>query len=464
MNCPKCGTANPEDAVFCSDCGERVDGKKHCMKCGRLIDEKNLYCNYCGTRQDGKTVCKKCGNAFEGSFCPFCGEKEAEIAATAVAAAPRAAAKGSADKALSVVQTSLVFTGIVLLFVFSFFIGITGSVVSSDATLKSTDSTFYFLIGTWKDVSAVLEELRLANNGNLFFEASFSIYAPTVLMAVAVGANLVVCIVYGVLATCSFSKNIGRKEVSLFKYLLPPVITTLLAIVTVRTFCSLGDSVSSVENIRIGLSGATISELVLVSALIAAALVLEFVRNGRKYVGNIFKLVCLPLAAVLFIAAMATVSKNLLVAEELKMSFILSMCAILLPIGMSTSTLSDADVTLSALFVSEFFVFALCLVAVFLTIYFAVRAFKKDKPNNSCALGFGIASAVLFAAFLAIAALIAKYMGESKIIGAKAAIGSSPIVGLVLCAAALAAVVVYIATLKKAENKPLSQDISAEIN
>ena len=56
-------------------------------------------------------------------------------------------------------------------FVFSFFIGITGSVVSSDATLKSTDSTFYFLIGTWKDVSAVLEELRLANNGNLFFEA-----------------------------------------------------------------------------------------------------------------------------------------------------------------------------------------------------------------------------------------------------------------------------------------------------
>lgn len=173
MNCPKCGTANPEDAVFCSDCGERVDGKKHCMKCGRLIDEKNLYCNYCGTRQDGKTVCKKCGNAFEGSFCPFCGEKEAEIAATAVAAAPRAAAKGSADKALSVVQTSLVFTGIVLLFVFSFFIGITGSVVSSDATLKSTDSTFYFLIGTWKDVSAVLEELRLANNGNLFSRRRF---------------------------------------------------------------------------------------------------------------------------------------------------------------------------------------------------------------------------------------------------------------------------------------------------
>lgn len=116
---------------------------------------------------------QKCGNAFEGSFCPFCGEKEAEIAATAVAAAPRAAAKGSADKALSVVQTSLVFTGIVLLFVFSFFIGITGSVVSSDATLKSTDSTFYFLIGTWKDVSAVLEELRLANNGNLFSRRRF---------------------------------------------------------------------------------------------------------------------------------------------------------------------------------------------------------------------------------------------------------------------------------------------------
>ena len=79
MNCPKCGVENPSDAVFCSACGERIDGKKHCIKCGKLIDEKNVYCNYCGTRQDGKTVCPKCKTAYEGSFCPNCGVKSSPV-------------------------------------------------------------------------------------------------------------------------------------------------------------------------------------------------------------------------------------------------------------------------------------------------------------------------------------------------------------------------------------------------
>ena len=54
MNCPECGAELPDDSVYCSACGVRVDGKTECVKCGRLIDNKNVYCNYCGARQDGQ--------------------------------------------------------------------------------------------------------------------------------------------------------------------------------------------------------------------------------------------------------------------------------------------------------------------------------------------------------------------------------------------------------------------------
>lgn len=39
MNCFRCGESVPDDAIFCSKCGSRVDGKKNCVRCGKSIDE-----------------------------------------------------------------------------------------------------------------------------------------------------------------------------------------------------------------------------------------------------------------------------------------------------------------------------------------------------------------------------------------------------------------------------------------
>ena len=41
MNCLRCGESVPDDAIFCSKCGSRVDGKKNCVRCGKSIDEGN---------------------------------------------------------------------------------------------------------------------------------------------------------------------------------------------------------------------------------------------------------------------------------------------------------------------------------------------------------------------------------------------------------------------------------------
>ena len=55
MNCKKCGTEILEaNAVFCSKCGQRLDGKKSCKKCGKIVDETDSFCPFCGEKFKGK--------------------------------------------------------------------------------------------------------------------------------------------------------------------------------------------------------------------------------------------------------------------------------------------------------------------------------------------------------------------------------------------------------------------------
>ena len=48
MRCANCGKDNPEGAVFCSECGRRLDGMRQCPACGKLIAEGSKFCSFCG--------------------------------------------------------------------------------------------------------------------------------------------------------------------------------------------------------------------------------------------------------------------------------------------------------------------------------------------------------------------------------------------------------------------------------
>lgn len=49
-NCPKCGTANDTDAIFCMKCGEKLDKPQFCKKCGEKVEYDMMFCPACGTR------------------------------------------------------------------------------------------------------------------------------------------------------------------------------------------------------------------------------------------------------------------------------------------------------------------------------------------------------------------------------------------------------------------------------
>jgi uncharacterized membrane protein YvbJ len=53
--CNKCGTVNSKDAIFCENCGTKLDEslltekKKECKNCGYLNEENAAFCEDCGS-------------------------------------------------------------------------------------------------------------------------------------------------------------------------------------------------------------------------------------------------------------------------------------------------------------------------------------------------------------------------------------------------------------------------------
>ena len=75
MNCPNCGTENPAQARFCTDCGTSLvptDGSIACPNCRVDNPASARFCNSCGTPL--AFDCPQCNRRYagEGLFCRWC--------------------------------------------------------------------------------------------------------------------------------------------------------------------------------------------------------------------------------------------------------------------------------------------------------------------------------------------------------------------------------------------------------
>lgn len=49
--CPNCGSLEKPGAKFCSNCGNKLGGKKFCSNCGNEIEPAAKFCEHCGQKQ-----------------------------------------------------------------------------------------------------------------------------------------------------------------------------------------------------------------------------------------------------------------------------------------------------------------------------------------------------------------------------------------------------------------------------
>ena len=75
--CPDCGFYQDSDAVFCSNCGSRLDDKARCKRCGAIIGKDDMFCTNCGNVLADDLRCFNCGEKIRPGdvFCVNCGIK-----------------------------------------------------------------------------------------------------------------------------------------------------------------------------------------------------------------------------------------------------------------------------------------------------------------------------------------------------------------------------------------------------
>ncbi|MBJ7602718.1 MAG: SPFH domain-containing protein [Candidatus Dormibacteraeota bacterium] len=100
VRCPKCGTANPETAKFCSNCATQLGAPSQqspaagvtCPNCGESNMAGAKFCSSCGASLAPQmTTCAKCGtqSPISTKFCPNCGTSLVQAASAQPGAAQR---------------------------------------------------------------------------------------------------------------------------------------------------------------------------------------------------------------------------------------------------------------------------------------------------------------------------------------------------------------------------------------
>ena len=86
MICSKCQTVNPDDAVFCEECGARMpsEGTVVCPKCQTVNPADTVFCEECGQEiqaSNGMTpeqIASYTKKKYGQELCPACAAKKKE--------------------------------------------------------------------------------------------------------------------------------------------------------------------------------------------------------------------------------------------------------------------------------------------------------------------------------------------------------------------------------------------------
>ena len=300
MICKKCNAiVSEEGAVYCHECGARLDGKKPCPSCGEYIEEKYTYCVYCGARTDGKVACPSCGTYHNGAFCPDCGTP-LKVGQTATVAKAKEEKKSiSSDKKQRIWNTlfawirsgaGLACAAFALIFVW--FIGFTLRITGEESTLSGlgisaqTPNLFYFFGDVYKELAslksaAVFESDIPLTSGYIYAISGTAVSVATIALVVG----------FSISAIVGFIRfTVTKKENNVAKWGVGAAIAFLggTALLYALNAVSMGVEASSgtekvSANLSIAYNGATVAGIVLCAVFLALYVAGNLVRKGAAW-------------------------------------------------------------------------------------------------------------------------------------------------------------------------------------
>lgn len=305
MECKNCKTVNSDDAVFCKNCGTRLDGKKNCPSCGAVIEEDSVYCNACGARVDGKVVCKNCGTAHEGAFCPQCGSKNqgGGVKAEKRARASRAEVAIKTSRILNYVSLGLVLAVAVLAIIFVCLMGVTIS--AQDGESMSLGIFDYF----GKEIQEVKDELSA---GNYFDAYKDALYLPAILGLISMIVSLAGTVFFAIMGALKAIQNLtGKNGKSATVWALLAFVFYMFGVSMMMSINAASMSMtSSGVSVSTGVefNKATVAGIVLCTVMAAGAVGCDATAWFMKEKLNAFKIVERVLAVVLAAGAVIVVA------------------------------------------------------------------------------------------------------------------------------------------------------------
>lgn len=477
VNCGKCDAQLADDAKFCPQCGERVDGKKVCPGCGREIAEDAVYCTYCGKRQDGKVVCNKCGEVYEGNFCPKCGtavRPQAAMpgyspapAAMNASSAPaanavderRTAARMRANRVMAIIKQSLLYGALCVLFICSFFVtfSMTASVNGESGAVAMNKTSFYFLVDIFQEMKDMLASMGTAGE-NYFPELEISLYLMAGLCAASAGAIILICLGYFIAGTVAFVRAMtGKREIAMSKYVITPAVLSLVFMIFLKGIFNFYVSDSGGE-IKMTIGAVPIVNIVLVSFALAGAAVLHIIIGNKSEKENVLGYALQAAGLLLAFLAVVLLPLNVMAMEEGRSSAGVSAPAMFLGILAAIGMMADGEqvAAVNTILVDSEVVFALYVV-VFALAAAAMVAFAKGivKQSGPCRTAACVFSGISFGVSIAYLVMSIVLCNDSA---TPAKIGASPICALIFTVFTLAMAIVNVCLLRKKNDAPVYEE------
>ncbi len=328
MQCKKCGRENVDNAVFCAQCGSRVDGKILCKKCGELNENDNVFCIFCGTRIDGKKVCESCGALHEGNFCTACGKPSgtAKAGVDYKSVQKKKEGNGSWTRILQLASGGMMMLGVLLALIFVFFIGVTEVMELEGASAsivggktKTNTNLFYFFGDYYKDMDEAIKLLKETATPWFVDLIETQGTVAGVIGTVLVALTLVGVVAFAAVAIVKYALSWWKKrEDTSYRWALATVLCYLAA---TALFYALNASHVEMEGVETDtrLSGATITGVVLIGVFVGLGILLRVCSQGKELLKpkKLFIVGC-SLVGLAFACVLLALAKNVSFGFEME--------------------------------------------------------------------------------------------------------------------------------------------------